>query len=180
VGFLYVRSKRPKVKLVKQIHGGAQEFSFRAGTLANYQIFALGAACKEMFAKKEQNIEHVRQMRDQFLKVISQIKDIKINTNLDGSYPGILSITFLGIKGEALLAMLDGVCLSMGSACNSQAVEPSYVLTEIGLTSDEAEATIRVSFGLQTTQQEVMQVAFSIKKQVELLRALSPQGEANV
>ena len=67
VGFLYVRSKRPKIKLIKQIHGGAQEFSLRAGTLANYQIFALGEACKEMFAKKEQNIKHVKQMRDQFL-----------------------------------------------------------------------------------------------------------------
>ncbi|WP_150466532.1 cysteine desulfurase family protein [Francisella sp. SYW-9] len=180
VGFLYVRSKRPKIKLVKQIHGGAQEFSLRAGTLANYQIFALGVACKEMFSKKQQNIEHVKQIRDQFLKIISQIKDIKINTNLDNSYPGILSITFLGIKGEALLAMLDEVCLSMGSACNSQAVEPSHVLTAIGLTSDEAEATIRVSFGLQATQQEVVRAAFSIKKQVELLRALSPQGEVNV
>jgi cysteine desulfurase len=180
VGFLYIRSKRPKVKLLKQIHGGAQEFSLRAGTLANYQIFALGIACKEMFANKELNIKHVKELRAQFLKIISEIKDIKINTNLNNSYPGILSITFLGIKGEALLAMLEGVCLSMGSACNSQAVEPSHVLTAIGLTSDEAEATIRVSFGLQATKQQVIQAASNIKHQVELLRALSPQGEANV
>lgn len=180
VGFLYVRSKRPKIKLAKQIHGGTQEFSLRAGTLANYQIFALGEACKEMFAKKEQNIKYVKQMRDQFLEIMHQIENIKINTNLDNSYPGILSVTFLGIKGETLLAMLDEICLSMGSACNSQAVEPSHVLTAIGLTSDQAEATIRVSFGLQTTQQQVIQSASSIKQQVELLRALSPQGETNV
>lgn len=180
VGFLYVRSKRPKIKLIKQIHGGAQEFSLRAGTLANYQIFALGEACKEMFAKKEQNIKHVKQMRDQFLEIVYQIENIKINTNLDDSYPGILSVTFLGIKGETLLAMLGGICLSMGSACNSQAVEPSHVLTAIGLTSDQAEATVRVSFGLQTTQQQVIQAAESIKQQVELLRALSPRGETNV
>ncbi|ASG67570.1 IscS subfamily cysteine desulfurase [Francisella halioticida] len=180
VGFLYVRSKRPKVKLVKQIHGGAQEFGLRAGTLANYQIFALGVACKEMFAKKEQNMKHVKEIQNQFLKIISQTEYIKINTNIENSYPGILSITFLGIKGEALLAMLDGICLSMGSACNSQAVEPSHVLTAIGLTSDQAESTIRVSFGLQTTQRQVKYVASSIKQKVELLRALSPQGEANV
>ncbi|BCD90090.1 IscS subfamily cysteine desulfurase [Francisella halioticida] len=175
VGFLYVRSKRPKVKLVKQIHGGAQEFGLRAGTLANYQIFALGVACKEMFAKKEQNMKHVKEIQNQFLKIISQTEYIKINTNIENSYPGILSITFLGIKGEALLAMLDGICLSMGSACNSQAVEPSHVLTAIGLTSDQAESTIRVSFGLQTTQRQVKYVASSIKQKVELLRALSPQ-----
>lgn len=180
VGFLYVRSKRPKIKLTKQIHGGAQEFNLRAGTLANYQIFALGIACKEMFAKKEQNIKHVKEVRDQFLKVINEIDNVKINTNLDNSYPGILSLTFLGVKGEALLAMLDGICLSMGSACNSQAVEPSHVLTAIGLTSDQAESTIRVSFGLQTTQEQVIQAALNIKQKVELLRALSPQGEANV
>ncbi|MED7788149.1 cysteine desulfurase family protein [Francisella sp. 19X1-34] len=180
VGFLYVRSKRPKVKLVKQIHGGAQEFSLRAGTLANYQIFALGVACKEMFVNRKKNFKHVKQMRDLFLEVISEVKNIKINTNLENSYPGILSITFLGVKGEALLAMLEGVCLSMGSACNSQAVEPSHVLTAIGLTSDEAEATVRVSFGLYTTQQEVINAASNIKQQVELLRALSPKGETDV
>ena len=76
--------------------------------------------------------------------------------------------------------MLGGICLSMGSACNSQAVEPSHVLTAIGLTSDQAEATIRVSFGLQTAQQQIIQAASSIKQQVELLRALSPRGETNV
>ncbi|MDE4969897.1 aminotransferase class V-fold PLP-dependent enzyme, partial [Francisella tularensis] len=62
VGFLYLRSKRPKVRLVNQIHGGAQEFNLRAGTLATYQIFALSIAVKEMFAKKQQNFEYVLEM----------------------------------------------------------------------------------------------------------------------
>lgn len=56
VGFLYLRSKRPKVRLVKQIHGGAQEFNLRAGTLATYQIFALAIAVKEMFAKNNKTL----------------------------------------------------------------------------------------------------------------------------
>ncbi|AIT09013.1 cysteine desulfurase [Candidatus Francisella endociliophora] len=176
VGFLYVKSKRPKVKLIKQIHGGTQEFNLRAGTLANHQIFALGVACEDMAAKKQQNLEHVTKMRDSFLDIIQQIDNISINTNLDYSYPGILNITFDMIKGETLLAMLDNICVSMGSACNSQAIEPSHVLSAIGLTAEQAAATIRVSFGLQTTYQKVIEAANTIKEKVELLRAISPKG----
>ena len=194
VGFLFVRSKAPRVKLQKQIHGGTQEFNLRAGTLANYQIFALATACKDMFAKKEQNYNHVLELRDLFLgefKVLPRLATqstpstlegeccFQINTNLDSSYPGILSISFKGIKAEALLAMLDGVCLSMGSACNSQAVEPSHVLAAIGLSADEADSTIRVSFGLITTKQEVLDVAKLVKEKVDLLRAIAPSKEGD-
>ncbi|OEZ33347.1 cysteine desulfurase [Francisella endosymbiont of Amblyomma maculatum] len=180
VGFLYLRSKRPKVKLIKQIHGGAQEFNLRAGTLATYQIFALATAAKEMFVKKEQNFEYVLKMQQLFLGIIQKLANIRINTDLKNSYPGILNITFLGVKGETLLALVDGICMSMGSACNSHAVEPSYVLSAIGLIAVEAESTLRISFGLQTTQAQVIQAANLLKEKVKLLRALSPQGEVDV
>ena len=180
VGFLYLRSKRPKVKLIKQIHGGAQEFNLRAGTLATYQIFALATAAREMFVKKEQNFEYVSKMQQMFLEIIQKLANIRINTDLENSYPGILSITFLGVKGETLLALVDGICMSMGSACNSHAVEPSHVLSAIGLTAVEAESTLRISFGLQTTQAQVIQAANLLKEKVQLLRALSPQGEVDV
>ena len=88
-----------------------------------------------------------------------------------------MNITFKGVKGEALLAMLDGVCLSMGSACNSQAVEPSHVLGAIGLSADEADSTIRISFGLMTTEQEVLIVTKLLKEKIGLLRAISPSKE---
>ena len=180
VGFLFVRSKAPRVKLQKQIHGGTQEFNLRAGTLANYQIFALATACKEMFARKEQNYDHVQGLRDLFLSEFNLGEEgFKINTDLVNSYPGILSISFDSIKAEALLAMLDGICLSMGSACNSQAVEPSHVLAAIGLSADEADSTIRISFGLMTTKQEVLNVAKLVKEKVELLRTISPSKEGD-
>ncbi|MFV9985039.1 MAG: cysteine desulfurase family protein [Francisella endosymbiont of Hyalomma asiaticum] len=175
VGFLYLRSKRPKVKLIKQIHGGAQEFNLRAGTLATYQIFALATAAKEIFVKKEQNFEYVSKMQQLFLEIIQKLANIRINTDLENSYPGILNITFLGVKGETLLALVDGICMSMGSACNSYTVEPSHVLSAIGLTAVEAESTLRISFGLQTTQAQVIQAANLLKEKVQLLRDLSPQ-----
>ncbi|ORM38761.1 cysteine desulfurase [Francisella endosymbiont of Ornithodoros moubata] len=180
VGFLYLRSKRPKVKLIKQIHGGAQEFNLRAGTLATYQIFALATAAKEIFVKKEQNFEYVSKMQQLFLGIIQKLANIRINTDLENSYPGILNITFLGVKGETLLALVDEICMSMGSACNSHTVEPSHVLSAIGLTAVEVESTLRISFGLQTTQAQVIQAANLLKEKVQLLRALSPQGEVDV
>ena len=194
MGFLFVRSKAPRVKLFKQIHGGTQEFGLRAGTLANYQIFALATACREIFAKKEQNYDHVLRLRGLFLGEFKMLPRLAmqsaystlegecclhINTCLDNSYPGILSVSFPGIKAEALLAMLDGVCLSMGSACNSQAIEPSHVLVAIGLSADDANSTIRVSFGLMTTEQEVLDVAKLIKEKVGLLIAISPSKEGD-
>ncbi|AJC48982.1 cysteine desulfurase [Allofrancisella guangzhouensis] len=174
VGFLYVRSRVPRVKLVKQIHGGTQEFGIRAGTLPNYQIFALAEACKDIFTHKEENYRHIIKLRDMFLEQLSKIENIKINTDLQNSYPGILNVTIKGVKAETLLAMLDEVCLSMGSACNSKAIEPSHVLRAIGLNTEEADSTIRVSFGLPTTEKEVIKAVSFIKEKVRILRMLSP------
>lgn len=194
IGFLYVRSKSPRVKLHKQIHGGTQEFSLRAGTLANHQIFALATACKEMFEKKIVNYRLVLELRDLFLSKLvgfevlplnqgdslsgSGMTAVKINTDLENSYPGILNITFMGVKAEALLAMLDGICLSMGSACNSEAVQPSHVLAAIGLSADEADSTIRVAFGILTTKQEILVVVKLINEKIELLKTISPYKES--
>ncbi|QIV96166.1 cysteine desulfurase [Allofrancisella inopinata] len=179
IGFLYVRSKAPRVKLVKQIHGGVQEFGMRAGTLPNYQIFALAEACKDIFSNKDVNYKRINKLRDIFLEQLKIIKNIKINTDLQHSYPGILNVTIKGVKAETLLAMLDGVCLSMGSACNSQAIEPSHVLRTIGLSADDADSTIRVSFGLPTTQEEVIKAAELIKEKVNILRVVSPFGDTD-
>ena len=87
---------------------------------------------------------------------------------------------FIDNQVETLLAMLDGICMSMGSACNSQAVEPSHVLAAIGLSADQAESTIRISFGLQTSKEQVIFAANKVVEKVQLLRAISPEGEENV
>ncbi|MDE4942894.1 IscS subfamily cysteine desulfurase, partial [Francisella tularensis subsp. holarctica] len=78
-------SKRPKVRLVKQIHVVAQEFNLRAGTLATYQKFALAIAVKEMFAKKQQNYEYVLEKRRVFLDIIQDMASLKNNTDLENS-----------------------------------------------------------------------------------------------
>ena len=176
-GFLYVRSKAPRIKLTKQSHGGAQEFGMKAGTLATHQISALATAAKDIFANKQDNNTHIKMLRESFLQEIKMLDGITINTVLDNSYAGILNITFAGIKGETLLAMCDDLAMSMGSACNSSAIEPSHVLTAIGLTAEDADATIRISFGMMTSIDDVSYAVRKIKEKVELLRALQPQGD---
>ena len=181
IGFLYVRSKRPRVKLSKIIHGGTQEFDLRAGTLANHQIFALAEASDDMFKVKEHNRSHVSQLRNAFLGEMQSVECMKVNTPLNQSYHGILNITFNNIKAETLLAMLDGACMSVGSACNSRAVEPSHVLSAIGLNQNQSDSTIRISFGLMTTNEEILTVAKNMKDKVAILQAISPSmGVDNV
>ncbi|MFC4891914.1 cysteine desulfurase family protein [Pseudofrancisella aestuarii] len=177
IGFLYVSSKSPKVKLQKQTHGGAQEFSKRAGTLANHQILGLSIAAEEIFSNKEENLLYIENLRDVFLKELNKEDYIKINTDLDNSYEGILNITFELIKGETLLAMLDEFALSMGSACTSSSIEPSHVLTAIGLTAEEADSTLRISFGIMTTVESVKSLAEAINHKVRLLRSLLPNKD---
>lgn len=179
VGFLYVRSKATKVKLAKQIHGGSQEYNIRAGTLANQQIFALAQASKEMFENFDKNFDYISNLRrvflDMLLSNVETKEQVVINTSLEYSYPGILNLTIKNIKAETLLAMLPNICLSTGSACNSQAIEPSHVLTAVGLSAEYADSTIRISFGIMTTKYEVITVANKMLEKISLLNAISPQ-----
>ena len=177
IGFLYVRSKRPRIKLQKQIHGGSQEFSLRAGTLANHQILGLAEAVNFIYENKQEKTNKIKQLRDIFLSKIKTLNNVQINTDINNSYYGILNITFNNIKAETLIAMLKNVAISMGSACNSHSIEPSHVLSAIGLTPKQADSTIRVSFGLMNNLEEVERVAIDIVEKVSLLRKILPFRE---
>ncbi|WP_119328026.1 IscS subfamily cysteine desulfurase [Cysteiniphilum halobium] len=173
VGVLYVRRK-PKVKLTPAIHGGGHEQGFRSGTLATHQIVGLGSACELMYLKQNELNEHVSKLRNQFLQGINVLPKLIINTPLDNSYAGIVNITFKGVDGESLVAMLYQLAVSMGSACNSASVEPSFVLSAIGLTQQEAHASLRFSFGRYTTKEDIDIATVAIVDVVTKLRALSP------
>ncbi|WP_119344362.1 IscS subfamily cysteine desulfurase [Facilibium subflavum] len=174
VGALYVRRK-PKVRLVPLIHGGGHEHGFRSGTLPTHQIVGLGQACEMMQQNQIKFLAKMKSLREQFLAVVQQLDAIIINTPLDNCYPGIINITFEGVDGEALVAFLHDMAISMGSACNSASVEPSFVLANIGLNRSQAHASLRFSFGQYTTQENVQHAAQKIVESVSKLRALSPQ-----
>ena len=173
IGALYVR-RRPRVRLTPLIHGGRHEEGFRSGTLATHQIVGLGKACQLMYDNKEKFNTHMKRLRDYFLEGLGVLPELIINTPLENSYPGIVNITFKGVDGESLVAMLHNLAVSMGSACNSASLEPSFVLTAIGLKPQESHASLRFSFGRYSTQAEVEIAIQSIVEAVGKLRALSP------
>lgn len=173
IGVLYVR-RRPKIKLESQIHGGGHEFGFRSGTLATHQIVGLGAACKIGYKLMSDDYKRYELLRKQFLNGICIINGIKINGTQEGYYPGIINITIPGMDGEAFMMALNSVAFSAGSACNSTSIEPSYVLTAIGLSPEEAHSSFRFSFGRYTKAEEVRRLVDLIILHVDKLRKLSP------
>lgn len=182
IGALYVRRK-PKIKLTPLIHGGGHEGGFRSGTLATHQIVGLASACQLMRDNKEKFNAHVKMLRDQLLDKLKDLPAITINTPIANSYPGIINVTFKGVDGESLVAMLYKLAVSMGSACNSASIEPSFVLTAIGLKQQEAHASLRFSFGRYTCAEDIDAAALAIIDAVTKLRALSPlwhEGRENV
>ncbi|MFZ9035319.1 MAG: cysteine desulfurase family protein [Francisellaceae bacterium] len=181
IGALYVRRK-PKIRLAPLIHGGGHELGYRSGTLATHQIAALGKACEIMAEEGQNEREKLERWRDLLIDHLINIPAVMINTPVANSYAGIINVTFKGVDGESLIGMLHEFALSTGSACNSQAIEPSFVLSAIGVTREDAHSTLRISMGRFTAEADILKLAECIDKSVSLLRSLSPfwQGEGHV
>ena len=170
IGALYVSRK---VRIDPQIHGGSHEMGMRSGTLATHQISGFSTALEMMNAWHD--VDRLAYMREYLLAQLQQnLSGVQVNTPMDESYEGILSVSFAGVDGESLLAMLPDFALSMGSACNSASVEPSHVLAAIGLSPSLAHGTVRISFGRYTVLGDVKALSVALIEKVILLRALSP------
>ena len=178
VGALYIKAQ-PKVPLRPMIFGGSQERGFRPGTLATHQIIGLAEAlflAQEFFT---QDFQHAKLLSQELLWRLALIPKIKINGFKSERIPNILNIQFPGIDAEALLASLEGIAISMGSACTSGTTQASHVLSAMGLSDLEANSSLRFSFGRFTTLQEVQSAATAVVEAVSELRALSPIWESN-
>ncbi|MEF2280133.1 cysteine desulfurase family protein [Deinococcus sp. YIM 134068] len=153
VGFLYVRRG---ATLPPITHGGGQEGGLRPGTQNTAGVYAAGVALTQAEAEREATFAHLGAMRRRFLERVSAIPGLRVNHPPDAS-PKVASVTLSGADGEALLMNLDllGVCASAGSACAAGTMQPSHVLTALGLSEPDARATLRFSFGRATTAGEV-------------------------
>ena len=121
---------------------------------------------------------HVRTLRNKMQQFIcANISDVHVNSCREVSLPGILSVSFKGVSGEALLALLDqqGVCASAGSACASGSLEPSHVLTAMGVQHEWLRGTVRFSFSALTTEAEVEKACEILREAVWHLRVVSAQ-----
>lgn len=154
IGALYVR-RRPKVNLVEQINGGGHERGMRSGTLATHQIVGLGKAFA--LAQEEMQAEQQRlaELREQFITGLEDLGGTQINGHPESNVPGIVNVSFHDVDGESLLMALKDIAVSTGSACTSASLEPSYVLTEMGIAPQLAHSSVRFSFGRFTTPEHV-------------------------
>lgn len=174
IGALYIRGGS---RLQQLLYGGHHQRGFRPGTENVPGIVGLGKAAELARLSLEADAARVSALRDKLEQTLAaRIPDSHINSANAPRTPNTANLTFPGIEGEALVIALDlkGICVSTGAACSSGAVEPSHVLTAIGLSADEARASIRFSLGRHTTESEINYALEAVPAAVSQLRELSP------
>lgn len=164
VGALYVKNG---INFTKLQDGGGQENNKRAGTENVAEIVGLGKAIEIIYNEYEEYNESLKNLRDHYItRVLNEIKDSKVNGDMLRRLSGNANISFKNVMGSKLLFELDkyGICASVGSACSTNNVEPSHVLTAIGLDKDLIEGTLRVSFGKDNTIDDVDYLVDKLKE----------------
>ena len=170
IGALYVNKT---IEFKKLIDGGHQERDKRAGTENVAGMIGLGEACKIAKNNMEAHVHKLQKLRDfYFSEIQNEIPDIQINGSMEHRLSGNSNISFKGIDGNELLMKLDekGICASAGSACSSGSGMPSHVLTAIGVTSEYAEGTLRVTFGDENTKEDVEYLVENLTQIVKEIR----------
>lgn len=156
VGALYVRRRQPRVRLVPFMNGGGQERGLRGGTLNVPGIVGLGAAAALAQEALPREAERLRVLRDRLERgLLDAVPDAYINAHRTPRLPQTTSITFPGRRAADLMAAARDLALSTGSACASGSDRPSHVLQALGLPDDDARATLRLSLGRFTTDEEI-------------------------
>ena len=163
-----------------QIVGGGQEKNMRAGTENVAAIIGLAKAMEIANNQRELDINHDQELVQELKSLISnKIPRIGFTgpKNLNQRIPGMLSMIIEGIEGEAILLGLDmqGICASSGSACSTGSIEPSHVLTAIGIPNDLARGSLRLSFGRENTKNDVEYISKVLPDIISNLRELSSQ-----
>jgi cysteine desulfurase len=174
IGALYIRGG---TRLRQLLYGGHHQRGFRPGTENVAGIVGMGKAAQIAKASLAADAARVSTLRDTLEQAMLQrVPDSHINGAGAPRTPNTTNITFPGLEGEALVIALDlkGLACSTGAACSSGAVEPSHVLTAIGLPADEARASLRFSLGRHTTAADIDFALQAIPPAVSQLRELSP------
>jgi len=174
VGALYVRKG---TQLEPMLYGGSHERSRRAGTENVPGIVGLGKAAELALAGFERGDDlKIAAARDHLERELLEIDATGLNGERAPRAPNTTNVYFDGIEGEALVIALDlkGMAVSTGAACSSGAIEPSHVLTAMGLSRERAKSSIRFSLGKQNTAEDVDFALGLIPETVARLRALSP------
>ena len=173
VGFLYINEK---AKIQPQILGGGQQGGMRSGTDNVPGIAGLGTAAVEIYQNLEENVENMYRLKEHIAQGLEKIGDIRINgMELREGAPQILSISVMGVRSEVLLHSLEerGIYVSAGSACSSHKRKPSATLSAMGMSRDQIESTVRLSFCEENTIEEADYFLQVMGELVPMLRRYS-------
>ena len=184
-GVLYVRKGTP---LKPIITGGGHEFRLRAGTENLAGISGLAEAIKAASELKgdeyaetglslSPKINKIQTLKERLISaLVGQVEETYLNGSTLSSSPAIANISFFNAEGEAIILNLDflGIAVSSGSACTSTSLEPSHVLSAMGIPPEKAHGSIRFSLSKDTTEEEIDKVIEVLPGIVEKLRQMSP------
>jgi len=171
IGALYVRNG---IDFKRFLDGGHQERNKRAGTENVASIVGLGKACELCLNNFDANYSKNVWLRNYFFnQIYHYISDFKINGSLEDRLPGNCNISFKNINSSNLLLKLDnfGICTSSGSACSTGQESPSHVLTAIGLSPELAFGSLRVTFGIENTKEDVDFLVNALSQSIKDLRS---------
>lgn len=173
VGFLYINEK---VKIQPIVFGGGQQQNLRSGTENVPGVAGLAKAAEMMYAHYDEDMERLYRRKREFIEGINEIEGTVVNGLIgqspEGTAPHIVSVSFAGIRSEVLLHALEdkGIYVSAGSACSAHKPQPSATLKAMGIDKDLLSSTIRFSFSVETTEEEIRYTLQQLKETVPMLR----------
>lgn len=177
IGALYVKKG---TRLAKLIYGGHHERDRRAGTENVPAIAGFGRAAELARVNLNERMTRMRELRDYLeQQIASRLELVQVNGDLERRVPNISNLSFDKVDGESLLIALDlkGIAVSTGSACASGSLEPSHVLTALGLSREEVRGSLRVSLSAYTTREEIDYLIATLSESVARLRQMHPVDE---
>jgi len=173
IGALY---KRKGVRIDPLYRGGGQERKLRPGTENIPGIIGLSRALELSVSEIPQKKQYLSNLRDRLIEGLLKIEDVILNGHPELRLPGNVNMSFKYIEGESILLSLDlqGIAASSGSACSSGSLEPSHVLSAIGLDHQTSHGSVRFSLGRGNDEEDVDYVLEKIPQIVDKLRQISP------
>ena len=173
VGLLYIREDR---KIEPLLHGGGHEFNIRSSTENVAGIVGFGKAVELCREKMEKESRRISRLRDYLIKELLMIPGTQLNGSASQRIYNNVNISFRGIEGESMVLQLGmrGIATSTGSACSTKNLEPSYVLSAIGLDHFTAHGSLRLTLGRNTSKKDILESVKNIQEVSEILRNISP------
>ena len=179
VGALYVRRKNPRVRLAPMVDGGGHERGMRSGTVPVPLVVGFGKAaeiCGEVMGEESKRMAALRDRLQE--QILSKVDEAYVNGHPERRLPHNLNISFAYVEGESVLMGLNRqAALASGSACTSATLEPSYVISALGVDSELAHSSIRFGLHRFSTEEEVDFVAGKTIEVIHRLREMSPLYE---